>query len=192
MSYRYDAFFSYRWHPRSDDWHRRVQEELAYWVALRLGTDPRFFFDRKEMRPGQSVVGQLRDALLHSKCLVCFWSPLYFSSRWCLSEWKTFSRRGAAVGIDLVLPASIHDGESFPESARSILKQDFSDYHSTQEAFWSDPRRVLRFEEAGIRPFAMALADMIRNAPPYDAFDVVEVEEDEIPGLPNIRRPADD
>jgi hypothetical protein len=192
MTYQYDAFFSYRWHPRSDAWHRRVQEEIEYWVGLELGVDPRFFFDRKEMRPGQAVVGRLRDALLRSKCLVCFWSPRYFTSRWCLSEWKTFRMRGERVGTDLVLPASIHNADAFPASAQAVVKQDFSDFHSIQDVFWNDPRRVLQFEELGIRPFAMALAEMIRKAPPFDSFEVANVDDDEIGPEPIIPWLAND
>jgi hypothetical protein len=175
MRYEYDAFFSYKRDPESDDWHECVKDKLTYWVKLELGrSDVRIFFDREDIRSGTRWHAKLAWALQTSRCIVCLWSPLYFRSKWCLSEWRTFAERSVRANRDLVLPASFFDGETFPAEARKIQASDFSNFASTMPCFWKTARAV-EFEHKYLRPFARDLADMIRRAPPFsDSFEIVE------------------
>lgn len=192
MGYAYDAFFSYKRDDESDDWHRRVKEKLAFWLKLNLGTPVNIFFDTKEIRTGEEWRDVVRDALKTSKCIVCVWSPLYFQSQWCLSEWQTFSAREEISHRTLVMPASYFDGKTFPPNARKKQFSDFSKYASTLPRFW-DTEFAVEFENTALKPFADDLANLIRGAPTYsDTFPIVEVKEDDVQPPGAIGRPADE
>ena len=94
MNYQYDAFFSYKRDRESDDWHEVVKNKLEFWLKQELERDDvRLFFDREDIRAGMRWRHKMVEALKRSKCIVCLWSPLYFQSKWCGSEWKTFVKR---------------------------------------------------------------------------------------------------
>lgn len=192
MSYRYDAFFSYKRDRESDEWHRRVKDKLLYWVRQELErNDVNIFFDHEEIHTGEQWRAKLADALLQSKCLVCLWSPLYFSSPWCVSEWLTFVEREEKCARSLIVPARFFDGESFPLRAKNTTTMDFSDFSSTLPRFW-DTKKAVRFEREWLKPFACDLATLIRGAPPYDAsFPIREATQSEVQGAGVIQRIAD-
>ena len=190
MSYQYEVFFSYKRDTQSDAWHYEVKEKLRYWLSQELKQlTVQIFFDTEEIKTGQRWPRRLADALRHSKCIVCIWSPLYFQSKWCVSEWKTFVERENLCQTDLVLPATYHDGESFPPEAQAKQMADFSDYTSTMPSFWKTERAV-DFEPL-LRKFARDVADLIRRAPKYDdTFPVVEARDDQVKEESVIERPA--
>lgn len=193
MTYKYDAYFSYKQHAESNNWHDRVRAKLQYWVEIELAYEPKFFFDQDQMRPGHSPLERITEALRASKCLVCFWSPRYFNSKWCQLEWRTFLERGRQTNSSLVLPASIHDGESFPLEARETCWMDFSRYHQVASPAFFDTKKADKFETKCLKPFARRLAEMIRGAPDHAEFPIVAVDEIELPPLaPVIKRLADD
>lgn len=190
VPYQHDAFFSYKRDPESDDWHERVKDKVAFWLRLELGRPVDIFFDREDIRTGARWRARLESALRTSRCIVCVWSPLYFQSRWCLSEWKTFAERSQRTRADLVLPASYFDGETFPQEAQEVQFRDFSRFASTMPRFW-DTESAVRFENECLRPFAEDLADAIRNAPSFDEnFPIVEARDDEVQLQATIGRPA--
>lgn len=191
MSYRYDAFFSYKRASESNDWHKKVLDTLVHWLKQELRRDSvRIFIDTEDIRAGSRWRSQLVDSLRTSKCVVCIWSPLYFESRWCRSEWQSFVKRGQLYNRNLVLPASYHDGQSFPSEARQTQCPDFSEYASTMGSFW-DTKLAFEFETKLLKPFASDLARMIEDAPAFDEnFPIVEAEDDD-PPTPPIGRIAD-
>jgi TIR domain len=192
VSYQYDAFFSYKRDPESDEWHLRVRDKLAYWLKLDLNQTPRIFLDTEDIRTGQRWHNKLEAALRTSKCIVCIWSPLYFKSKWCVSEWTTFERRGQALGLDLVIPARYYDGEHYPSLAKQRQSPDFSDYTSTMPQFWKTEYAV-EFERKLIQPFARDLAASIRLAPRFDPnFPIVEADDSLILKDTRIDRISDD
>ena len=193
MSYQFDAFFSYKRDPESDDWHERVKDKIAFWLKHELmRNEVKIFYDREDIRTGARWRARLESALKTSRCIICIWSPLYFRSKWCLSEWKTFAERGKTLNCELVLPASYFDGESFPPEAREIQFLDFSHYASTMPRFW-DTQLAVDFENTCLRPFARAVADIIRNAPVYDAsFPIVEAPDQDVKLEEIIARIGDD
>src|SRR5215469_10892777 len=118
MPYTYEVFFSYKRDPESDDWHKTVKEKLRFWVKQELNQlDVPFFFDTEDIRTGARWQAKIASALTSSKTIVCVWSPLYFQSQWCLSEWRTFAKRETLCKKDLIAPASYHDGKYFPAEA---------------------------------------------------------------------------
>ena len=193
MPYQYDAFFSYKRDRESDAWHERVKSKLEFWVKQQpgFGTNVKFFFDSEEIQTGMRWRQKLASALKVSKCIICVWSPLYFKSKWCLSEWKTFVERERMRNCELVVPASFFDGETFPPEAKARQFMNFSNFSSTMPRFW-DTESAVRFEEELLKPFAQNIARMIRSAPPYyDDFPVVEVPDDSIQGDETIKRISD-
>jgi hypothetical protein len=190
VAYQYDAFFSYKRDPESDDWHERVKDNLAFWLGQHLGREASIFFDREDIRIGTRWRTRLEEALKRSRCLICVWSPRYFQSRWCLSEWKTFEERSRQTRSDLVLPASYFDGETFPQAARALQFRDFSPFASTMSRFW-DTENAVTFEATCLRPFAHDLASTIQRAPSYDdSFPIVEADDREVQAELTIGRPA--
>jgi hypothetical protein len=191
MAYQYDAFFSYKRDRESDDWHERVKAKLEFWLKQELQKqNVRIFFDTEEIRTGMRWRQKLADALKQSRCIVCIWSPLYFQSKWCVSEWMTFVRREELVNRELVMPASYFDGETFPPIATARQFLDFGEFASTMPNYWYTESAV-KFESQRLRPFARDLATIIRNAPPYDdTFPIVEVPDDQVDLEGTIGRPA--
>ena len=190
MPYIYDAFFSYKRDLESDAWHAKVKAKLEFWVRQELQRqDVRIFFDTEEIHTGNRFKQKLASALKQSRCVVCVWSPLYFQSKYCYSEWSTFLHREKITQKELVLPASFHDGESFPANAKAIQYLDFSPFANTMPAFW-DTAEAVRFQPL-LQQFARDLANMIRDAPPYDdGFPIVDVPDEELSQEETIGRPA--
>ena len=181
MSYEYDAFFSYKRDPQSDSWHETVKEKLLFWLRMELHRpDVRIFFDTEDIRTGARWQQKLADSLRRSKCIVCVWSPLYFQSKWCVSEWRTFLEREKACQRELVIPAAYHDGESFPGEATAKQMADFSNYTSIMPRFW-DTELAVEFENKRLKSFAKDLATLIKNSPTFDPhFPLIEAENHDV------------
>ena len=192
MPYLYDAFFSYKREPETNLWHEVVKNKLALWVKQEQGTPVSFFFDSEDIRTGTRWRQKLSFALKHSKSLVCIWSPAYFNSNWCVSEWKTFAAREQLGNWELVAPASFHDGEKFPADAKEKQFAKFNEFASTVPSFWRT-ESAAQFEQDLLKPFARDLARIIASAPPYDdAFPIIVVPDSDIQWDDTIRRPADE
>src|SRR5216684_1749134 len=170
---------------------RAMNDKLRFWLAHELGRDVQIFLDTEDIRVGTRWKTKLEDALLASKTIVCVWSPLYFQSQICVSEWKTFVERELSYRRELIAPASFIDGECFPKEAKSRQIMDFSEYTSTAKYFWSTDGAV-EFEKRCLRSFSRDLAALIRQAPPYRPdFPIVEAEKDDVAAEPFIGRIAD-
>ena len=191
MAYEYDVFFSYKRDPQSDDWHRKVKEKLDFYLRMELARPTlSVFFDTEEISTGLYWKIKLADAAKKSRCLVGIWSPLYFQSKWCLSEWQTFRERERLWNCNVVVAASYHDGKHFPADAQAKQLMDFSDYTSTMSGFWTTTRAV-DFEPK-LMKFAADAAKIIRAVPDYDdSFPIAEAADGDLPTPPDIGRPAD-
>ena len=192
MPYEFDAFFSYKRNPQTDDWHSEVKKKLEFWVGQEINRKVSIFMDTEDIRTGNRWKQKLGDALKKSRCIVCIWSPYYFQSRWCVSEWSTFLERESQYGCsDLVIPARFHDGEYFPTQAKDTQSADFSSYASTMPAFWRTEKAV-EFEQPHLQKFAKAIAECIHNAPEYDDdFPLIESTDDLIITNSDFGRPND-
>jgi hypothetical protein len=126
----------------------------------------RIFFDEKSIDTGDDWLDELGEAIKSSKCLVAIWSPEYFNSSWCLTEFNSFLKRQEQLNRKgLIIPASFHDGEHFPNEAKAIQYLDFSNYANTISAFWNSSDAV-EFEKI-IKKYSKDIADKIKNAPLY-------------------------
>ena len=168
--YEYDVFFSYKRHDESLDWTRRVAAKLRFFMSLELNRDVRMFVDEDDILTGQKWPNRLQEALRRSSCMICVWSPMYFQSDWCFSEWRSFREREKLLDLpahDLIAPLKYHDGEHFPEEARTVQWTDVSSLNSTLPAFWASAR-ALELEDR-LKTFSATVAGMVRSAPAYRA-----------------------
>jgi len=102
--------------------------------------------------------------------MVGVWSPSYFQSNWCVSEWSSFRERETRLGLashGLIAPLRFHDGEHFPQEARDVQWTDVAPFTSTVPAFWTSAR-ALELEDV-LKTFARGVASIIRRAPPFEA-----------------------
>jgi hypothetical protein len=192
--YDYHAFFSYKRNALTDDWHQRVFERLQYWIGQELGIDkPAMFFDRRSIENGQDFDTYIRDALRSSAVIVSIFSPLYFTSKWCVSEFESFLAREQKLKFKkgtLVACARFHDGENYPPDAQKMQAEDFRDYAILAPRFW-DTDKAVAFDQL-ITAFAKTIARKIKSAPPYDQNFPVEVVNDEnVLERKPIARPSD-
>jgi hypothetical protein len=168
--YEYDVFFSYKRHGLTLEWTRGVHTRLKYWITQELGKgEARLFVDDESIETGARWPEKLRDALRLSKCMVCVWSPWYFQSSWCVSEWRSFLEREKRLNMTshgLIAPMRFHDGEHFPDEARIVQCTDVSPYTSTVPGFWTSGR-ALELEDQ-LKAVARSVAGMIRSAPPFE------------------------
>ncbi len=179
QDYEYDVFFSYRRHSQSQEWTRQVAARLRFFLSQELGgKDVRMFVDEEEIHVGQKWPERLQLALRKSKCLVCVWSPMYFQSAWCYSEWRSFREREKVLGLtghDLIAPLKFHDGEHFPDEAKNVQWTDVSAFTSTLPAFWAT-ERALELEDR-LKVFSVSVRDLVKRAPAYrDDWPVVAVD----------------
>jgi len=174
--YEWDIFFSYKRHPESMDWTRRVAEKLRYWVSQELSREVQMFVDEADIAVGQKWPDRLQDALRKSRCMICVWSPMYFQSDWCYSEWRSFREREKLLALqahDLIAPLKYHDGEHFPAEAKIVQWTDVSSLNTTSSAFWATARAV-ELEDL-LKTFAVSVARIVRDAPAYrDDWPIVQ------------------
>lgn len=175
--YQYDVFFSYKRDSRSADWMKRVQSTFEYWLSEELGRPALVFIDSSEIEAGDRWPTRLHQALKSSRCMVGVWTPAYFQSKWCHSEWKSFRAREDLLGLNshgLIAPLRYHDGEHFPEEARAVQWTDVAPYNSTMPAFWAGQGAVDL--EDTLKGFVKKVARMVGAAPAFQNWPVHEAE----------------
>src|SRR4051812_20055780 len=85
--YLYEAFFSYKRHTLTDEWHRELMTRIQFWLSQDLGVqDAPVFFDTRSIPNGMLFAQEIDDALRASKVIVSVMSPLYFTSDHCMAE----------------------------------------------------------------------------------------------------------
>lgn len=178
MSYDYLAFFSYKRNAHTNPWHHKFHDLLTTWLNLEMGDEYEIFLDKKDIEPGFEFDKVLKRELAKSAVLVPVWSPTYFSSPWCRTEFKAFTDREDKLGLDrgtLIVPVCFHKEEdkSFPDEAAKMQYMDFRSFASPHAHMWEGGPFI---EE--IKKLARAIKNkLIADAHPdyHDSF--LEVEE---------------
>lgn len=166
--YTYDVFFSYKRNVLTLPWTREVFSRLNLWLSEELDRKAEIFQDEASIEIGEVWPERLRNALKSSRCMVGIWSPSYFQSSWCVSEWRSFLERERIVELRpyrLIAPLKFHDGEHFPEEARRVQWEDVAQYAFTVRAFWDSPK-AMELEER-LKSFARSVAGIVNEAPPF-------------------------
>lgn len=191
MDYTHDVFISYKRDPFRDDWlHEHFIPLFLHIVREEIAAECRrlpqgIFFDQTEMskdslkfdqagiEPGDDWKQALRTALVHSRCMVALWSPLYFFSEWCQIEWRSFQQRSQVAGRSLIVPMSVHDGLAFPDDAKALQAPDFSDYVIVGAGF-RETRAYPEFQRL-LRVFAKSVARAVAASPAFQDFPIADV-----------------
>jgi hypothetical protein len=134
MDYAYHVFLSYR---RANLWPRWVEKHFypsfQHLLDDELGESARIFYDVRTIETGANWPLTLAKAHAESRVLVPLFSSQYFTSEWCVTELSLMQAREERCGFatpqnpnGLVVPARVHDGEHYPDSARDIESVDLS------------------------------------------------------------------
>ena len=157
-------------HNLTLEWTRQVHTRLQFWLTQEIGDRPAsLFVDEDCIETGDRWPERLRESLKLSRCMICVWSPEYFQSKWCMSEWMSFREREKLLNMTshgLIAPVRFHDGEHFPQEAQKVQWTDVARFTSTLPAFWASPR-ALELEDK-LKELAICVAKIVRAAPRFD------------------------
>jgi hypothetical protein len=178
--YEHDLFISYRRNGNVRDWVRNhFAPRLRDCLVDELEYEPRIFLD-KELDVGTRWPDEIARALHRSHLLLAVWSPSYFTSRWCLAEWRTMLLREQILGIGgsqdpmgLVYPIRFSDGDRFPAEARNVQQEmSFKEWRLPYRQFAESPK-YLDFHQAVVE-LAERLAPRFDHPPPWQPHWPVE------------------
>ena len=163
--YHYHLFISY---PRGGDveiWVKRYfYTQIQRKLTEELGSDARIFYDQHDIRTGASWERTIVDAARHALCVIPVWSPTYFTSKWCVSEWASFRER--AEGI--VVPVAWGNIVELPPAAASVQCTDVREYALTASAF-EKHNDFVEFEKL-IRSFVQKeILPALKRAPDFNS-----------------------
>jgi hypothetical protein len=175
LDYQYDIFLSYKSDSLFTSWVKELfRPLLTRQLTEELGRPLGHFLDSENILSGQDWSQELRLALARSRCVVAVWHPFYFHSRWCRAECRVMLKRAKSNdhgtpsrSAALVHAVKVHDGESFPDWAKSIQHQDFTRFAYTGPAFVRT-KLYLELEKAMWR-LAKQIAAAIKNSPPWNS-----------------------
>lgn len=172
MPYQYDVFLSYSHDFPFGEWVKDPFLPIFRgYLKADLGREPQVFID-DTIRVGHSWSEKLKNALASSRCLVGIWSPNYFQSEWCQYECLVMMNRERKLKYrtkdkpnGLVIPVSVHDGESFPEYARAVQYMNWVDFARIGDGF-KKTERYVEFQDQMSR-FTKDVAEAVNNSPEW-------------------------
>ena len=173
MGYQYDIFISYRRNAETLRWiEQHFIPLLELHVEMELDRKPVVYLDTK-LESGAAWPARLGEALGTSRILLALWTRNYMSSVWCTNEFTHMVDRTVKAGLatvanpyGLVVPAFIHDGESFPPSLAHIQNFQIQKCFNVRMA----PTGPLAEElDSHLTEQAPSIARCIDCAPPWDA-----------------------
>jgi TIR domain-containing protein len=133
MAYQYDVFLSYnRKYPHGKWVNETFYPFFKSYLEDALNIkEVKIFKDTDDIKSGQAWPAKIKNALIHSRILVCILSPAYFHSEWCKKEFAIIDYRQRQCGYmttenpnGLIVPIKIFDGEHFPEYVNDELQID--------------------------------------------------------------------
>jgi len=169
--YEYEVFVSY---SRKKLWPEWIENTFMPLFEHHLNNEipnAKIFIDY-EMETGCNWPAKLAEGLSRSKILVGLWCKPYFASVWCLTELSLMCAREGGHGFNtqgnpqrLIVPASIHDGDDFPENAKEIQQAQLQKHSHVWVAEGSKTKEELSRIIQGWMPDVVTA---IGVAPDYD------------------------
>ena len=177
MAYLYDVFISYKRGKINEQWLQQIF--LPFFedsLNNELPHQPSIFIDTTGLTPGVDFSNELFMNLLHSKCMVSFWSPPYFrKSEWCIKEFLTmkymqeyYHLNAGTTPRTLIWPILYREIAPLPELASQISYLDYSEFNVVGEAFFKSDK-FLKFQEK-LQKDILSIVDIINHAPAMDPF----------------------
>jgi TIR domain len=207
--YLYDIFISYErdsltygwikehFLPHLRSWLRNTVPEICSRPAQpifldRSLIDPDFpddlKLDVKGIPPGTNWQVGMRDGLRFSRCLIGIWNPPYFASNPCTFEWKSFERRAAKTGSNVIIPTRFYDGKCFPEAARNLESIDLQPYTLFGPALIQS--KLYEQFQVTMKLLALRAAHAISGSPAFEHWELAEdtppTQPPASPGLPRF------
>lgn len=173
MAYEYDVFLSY---PTKFPFGAWIHETFIPLFKSYLGEyifEPTIFIDKYGISSGDEWTEKIRNAVMHSKCLVALWCPTYFfGSEMCKIECAIMLLREKKLGYrtitnpsGLINPVNIFDGDSFPDFAKRIQYLNCTDFVIDGEGFKKTPLYA-DFVKI-LKPWVDGVAKSINKAPDW-------------------------
>lgn len=173
--YEYDFFLSYSRRSPVREWvQNHFYPVILECLDSELDEKPEIFVDWLQ-EGGVDWPNNLERALKRSRFLLPVFSPQYFRSAWCMTEWRTFREREKLSNLSsvenphgLVLPVKFSDGDHYHDEAkRTQFCCDLSAWRIPEPVFresteWIPFRQKLNW-------LAEQLARRIAKAPPWEA-----------------------
>lgn len=132
QKFRRDVFISHR--STDKEWVRHLAKQLE--TVSVAGNSIRTWVDEAEIRPGQSITGEVNKALETSRFVVLVLTPDYFNSPsgWTDAEWQAALFRDPAGRHSRVIPLLVKDCPYIPALLRHLNMIDFRDTREFQAA----------------------------------------------------------
>lgn len=133
MSYKYEVFLSYGHEPPlcknwvNEGFYHYFREYLESFV----GAKDIIFID-SNIPTGEYWEKNILEALLHSKIMICFWSPSYFDKdSYALKELAIMNYRqqqlGLSTNMSLIMPVLLTKDQDFVNTSK-IQYKNFNEY----------------------------------------------------------------
>jgi hypothetical protein len=174
-NYAYNAFISYKRTPVGKRW----MDELFYPLFeeyLNEYTDENLpiFKDTEEIAWGDSFPSKIRNALIHSKCMISICTPSYFKrSEWCMREFSVMKYRADKLGFytdknpnGLVFPILFRTIDPYPPFIRNVQILDYTNFNVAE--IKQSGSEYLQFQRK-LETDVKKLADFINQVPPWNA-----------------------
>ncbi len=170
--YEYEVFISYRRLKLYVEWMQKIFMPLfSHYLELEHPR-ARIFIDY-EIETGCNWPAKLSEGLSRSKVLIGLWCRPYFDSNWCKAELSMMYARELKYNFNtqgnsqrLIIPATLHDGDEFPEEAKLIQQKPLQDYSQVWLADGSKKKEDL---STNICNWMSDVGKAIKAAPEYSA-----------------------
>lgn len=174
MAYQYDVFLSYSRRDMSANWVNTIFLPLFKdYLEGAIGRNVTIFQDIQGIEGNDAWDSRLKNALAHSKAMVCIWMPQYFNSEWCLRELSVFMNREQTYKFrtnqqpqGLICPIKLFDGVSFPDYVQSYQYLNCVKYNRLGEGF----KQTQGYNELQgiLQDFAYDVAKAVNLAPAWE------------------------
>jgi hypothetical protein len=180
--YAYDVFLSYRRGERLQPGGGFKLAEEGRWLHEVFLPDFRARLDHvypqarialdTEIPSGSQWEPELHRRVLRAKCLVAVWSPMYFRSEYCRSEFHTVlvrqqAQQASGRSQPIVIPVVFSDGEWFDDDAKGLqYRRDFSPFSGYVKPIQAEQLRGDFV--AALDGLCREVAAAIHAAPPLD------------------------
>ncbi|MBZ9862302.1 TIR domain-containing protein [Mesorhizobium sp. CA12] len=173
LAYEWDVFISYPRHGQVGTWvSNHFAPVLRECLDSVLPQQPRVFIDNG-IETGVIWSDVLKQALLRSRLLVAIWTPPFFRSHWCMSEWESMLAREAFLAggrppRGLVYPVVYSDGNHFAQKAKQTqFRRDLTAFTYPYPGF-RDSAAYLAFHDA-MMAIAADIETHLQTVPPWQA-----------------------